>query len=75
MPVMDGYDATINIKRLFRERGIALPLIVAITGHVEPQYIRKAQMSGMDEVFEKPVQVDQIKLALTKSGFITEESL
>lgn len=42
MPVMDGYDATVNIKRIFRDLRVKAPTIIAITGHTEPEYIKKA---------------------------------
>ena len=48
MPFMDGYEATIAIKRLFRARRLPVPHVVAITGHVSEPYVRKAKTSGMD---------------------------
>ena len=48
MPLMDGYEATIAIKTLFRERRLPVPHVVAVTGHVSEPYVRKAKASGMD---------------------------
>ena len=39
MPVMDGYEATQKIRAL---QNIEQPMIVACTGHSEPEYIKKA---------------------------------
>jgi CheY-like chemotaxis protein len=42
MPFMDGYEATKRIRRIFLSQDIPRaqqPKIVAITGHVENEYI------------------------------------
>ena len=54
MPFLDGYEATKVIKRMYNERNIPLdrqPMIIAITGHVENEYVDKAIESGMDRVY------------------------
>lgn len=45
MPLVDGYEATKQIKQLVPENP---PLILALTGHTEQNYIEKALASGMD---------------------------
>lgn len=52
MPVMDGYEASSQIQTLFSRAGIdqndpRRPLIIAITGHVEQEFIQKAEQSGI----------------------------
>mmetsp|Transcript_12026 Transcript_12026/g.18574 ORF Transcript_12026/g.18574 Transcript_12026/m.18574 type:complete len:89 (-) Transcript_12026:2-268(-) len=55
MPFMDGYTASKGIRQLYEGRLQRLsPVIVAITGHVEQEYVDKALKSGMDKVFPKP---------------------
>jgi len=39
MPFMDGYEATMKIKNFARNKKISQPMIVACTGHTEPEYI------------------------------------
>ena len=55
MPVMDGYDATQEIRQLLFDKNLEQPIIVAVTGHSEPSYIERALDSGMNAVFSKPV--------------------
>ena len=48
MPFMDGYDATTEIRQHLYQHKIKQPIIVAITGHTEPNYIKRARESGMN---------------------------
>ena len=60
MPFMDGYSATTKIRTLYQNEGIARdlqPKIIAITGHVENEYVQKAFKSGMDRVYPKPLPI------------------
>ena len=54
MPFMDGYKAAKLIRKMYKERQIdekKQPYIIAITGHVEKEYVLKALNSGMDKVY------------------------
>jgi CheY-like chemotaxis protein len=42
MPIMDGFEATDNIRNLLRKDNILQPMIIACTGHTEDEYIHKA---------------------------------
>ena len=60
MPFIDGYEATAKIRSIFLKSEIPKemqPKIVAITGHVENEYVLKAFKSGMDKVFPKPLPI------------------
>ena len=61
MPVMDGYEASDQIKNYFAEKKIAQPMIVAVTGQAEQEYIMKAWRYQMDELIPKPVSVEVLK--------------
>lgn len=50
MPVMDGYDSTSKIRTFFFELGLDQPIISAVTGHTEPEYVNRAIKSGMNMV-------------------------
>ena len=54
MPFLDGYEATIKIRQLYASMNIAPelhPKIVAVTGHVEEEYLKRAISSGMNKVY------------------------
>ena len=54
MPFLDGYEATKQIRKLFDKKQIDRenqPKIIAITGHVENEYVQKAINFGMDKVY------------------------
>ena len=54
MPILNGYDATVEIRKLVEENRLDQPYVVACTGHVENEYILKAWKHRMDEVMPKP---------------------
>ena len=60
MPFMDGYEATRLIRMLFTNLNIqrsSQPKIIAVTGHIEQEYVRRALSSGMDKVYPKPFPI------------------
>mgnify|MGYP000944401400 CR=1 FL=1 len=57
MPVMDGYEATQQIRQLIFDNYLCQPIIVAVTGHTEETYVNRALRSGMNQVLSKPIQV------------------
>ena len=46
--------------------------IIAITGHVEPEYILKAHAHRIDQVFPKPMPIIQLGELLEELNFIKE---
>lgn len=63
MPVMDGYEAAAEIRRLEKERGSHVP-IVALTANAFSEDINRAFAAGMDDYLAKPVEVPRIMAAL-----------
>ena len=57
MPILDGYQASDQIKNYLKIRSDQLPMIVACTGHIEEEYIDRAWAHQMDEVIAKPISV------------------
>ena len=48
MPVLDGYEATKQIRNLMYSHNLDQPVIIAVTGHTEDSFIQKAYQSGMN---------------------------
>ncbi len=61
MPVMDGYDATREIRA--RERGTRTP-ILAVTARVMPEERDRCAAVGMDGFLSKPVVLAELTAAL-----------
>ena len=57
MPVMDGFEATVRIRR--DPRHARLP-IVAMTAHAQPADRERSLRAGMDEHVTKPFEPDQL---------------
>ena len=55
MPFMDGYESTHEIRKYLYSLRLDQPLIVAVTGHAEPAYVKRAIESGMNQVLSKPI--------------------
>ena len=69
MPVMDGYEASRQIRSLLAAHESSLK-IIAVTGHVESEYVQKALDHGMDLVWPKPLQVSSLAQILHEYKFI-----
>jgi signal transduction histidine kinase/BarA-like signal transduction histidine kinase len=61
MPVMDGYEATINIRR----RDSSIP-IIALTASASYGYLEKAILLGINEYIVKPFNPKELNLKLRK---------
>ena len=61
MPIMDGYEATTKIREFLYSKNIPQPIIIGITGHIEPVYVKRSINSGMNLVFSKPVNNELLK--------------
>ena len=75
MPFMDGYEATKRIRKMFLSMDVSRkqqPKIVAITGHVENEYIQRAIKCGMDKVYPKPLPIKEFGKLLMDMRFISE---
>lgn len=60
MPEMDGYEATLEIRRLEETAGGRVP-IVAMTAGAMPSDRERCIRSGMDDYLSKPVGHDQLR--------------
>jgi CheY-like chemotaxis protein len=56
LPVMDGLEATRQIRKLFRNG----PKIIAVTAYALPGMKQKCLEAGMDDFITKPVKIDEL---------------
>lgn len=65
MPLMSGYDATIEIRRLEKESGEHVK-IVAMTANAMSGEREKCLRCGMDEYISKPIDIDGLRDVLAQ---------
>ena len=65
MPVLDGLEATLAIRKLEGLRGTHVP-IVALTANVFEEHRREARQAGFDDYLAKPVKFEELKERLLK---------
>lgn len=61
LPLTDGWAVTRRLKGKVETKGV---FIIALTGHAEPEFIRKAKDAGCDEFIAKPCLPEQLMRAV-----------
>lgn len=61
MPIMDGYEATLEIRKINKD----IP-IIALTANAMKEDVLKTQKSGMNEHLNKPIEVEKLYETLLK---------
>ena len=68
MPIMDGLEATRAIRAIERESGEPTRIpIIAMTANAMPSDREAPRLAGMDAHASKPLDMDEIRLALYKA--------
>lgn len=70
MPLMDGYEATINIRKHEQSSGLRRTPIIALTAGNSNDEMRRGITAGMDQYLTKPFKMDEIRDALESQGII-----
>ena len=68
MPLMDGYEATRQIRSLEMPNARTIP-IVAMTANVFKEDIEKCLAAGMNDHVGKPINIDQVTAVIKKHVF------
>jgi CheY-like chemotaxis protein len=66
MPVMDGFEAARNIRRIEAERGLQRTPIIAATAHVLEEDRDRCRLAGMNDFIPKPIRKPQLEQTLDK---------
>jgi len=70
MPVMNGFEATEEIRTLLVEPACKVP-IVAISAHSHQFFEDKINKVGFDDYISKPYTLEKVKKSLQKLNLIT----
>jgi len=65
MPVLDGLEATLAIRKLENLSGSHVP-IIALTANVLEEHRREAQQAGFDDYLAKPVKLEELRAKILK---------
>lgn len=64
MPVMNGFDATLEIRQWQKSREQTPTAIVALSAHILDEYKRRCREVGMDDFLEKPIKLADLETLL-----------
>jgi HPt (histidine-containing phosphotransfer) domain-containing protein len=66
MPVMDGFEATRELRRMEQEQGLARLPVVALTANAMQGERDKCLAVGMDDYVSKPVSAERLREVLER---------
>jgi two-component system sensor histidine kinase/response regulator len=66
MPVLDGYEATRELRRREHRNGGRRTPVIAVTAHALADEREKVLRAGMDDFVTKPVQVEPLRRTLER---------
>ena len=65
MPVMDGYEATHEIRNSEKEDAKSIP-IIAMTANAFAEDVKEAMDAGMDAHVAKPIDMKNLEAVITE---------
>ena len=66
MPVMDGYEATIQLRQLEAERGLPKTPVIALTANALSQDREAALAAGMNDFLTKPITREALERVIRR---------
>lgn len=66
MPIMDGYEATMNIRQIEIENNKKTTPIIALTADVMGEVVDKCYAHGMNDYISKPVSTEKLVEIISK---------
>ncbi len=66
MPIMDGYSATREIRRIEREKSLGHTPIIALTANIFDEKQKQYSEAGMDDYCAKPIDFKKLVLIMQK---------
>ena len=70
MPIMDGCEASAQIRGYLHKNRLVQPLIIGSSGQTEDYYVKQAIQSGMNSVISKPLNLALVKRILKQMNYI-----
>ena len=67
MPVMDGYQATREIRRMETQLGRSPAYIIGLSAHAVAEYVERAMAAGMNDYLSKPVTRRDVAEAVSRA--------
>lgn len=65
MPILGGIETTELIRQHERQQQLSHPIpIIALTGHVMPEYVERCRRAGMNKVLTKPIDTEALAKSL-----------
>ncbi len=61
MPIMDGFEATMQLRAWEAAEGCRRTPVVALTAHILNEHRERAREAGMDGHMAKPVEMSQLR--------------
>ena len=65
LPILDGYQATQQIRKWESKNSHSACPIVAVSAHAFDNHLEKVKRAGMDDQLYKPIQTDELRRVLS----------
>ena len=69
MPILNGIEATKEIRKFINCNNYLQPIIVGVTGHVQESFKKEGLDAGMDKIYPKPFYLKDLEEVLKQYYF------